>query len=409
LQTRINKLGLGALAFGHMVVDMQTSSLAVLIPLLYVSFKLDYAGAALIITLNSLASSIIQPLFGLISDRKSLRWFLPAGCLLTALGMMPVLFMPDYGLVLVLVVISGLGSAAFHPEGSRNANYVSGEQKATGLSIFFVGGNLGFTLGPIMVTALIGLMGPKGSLFMVVPALFGTALLWSLLPLYATYAAAGQAVRRAKNQAATGLPPTPKQKNVGSLLILISIISFRSMVQTGLVTFIPLYFLALSSENKDYSAFLLSVFLFAGAVGTLVGGTLADRIERKFLMAGSLAIVTPMLFVFLNTSGFFQVISLAIAGATLISASSLTVVIAQEMLPDNVGLASGLTLGLAFGTGGLGAAALGKYADFFGLSQTMLLLTLLPILVVILSLMMPGKKSVQAPTNELVVKVQVTD
>jgi FSR family fosmidomycin resistance protein-like MFS transporter len=374
-----------------MVVDMQTSSLAVLIPLLYVSFKLDYAAAALIITLNSLASSIIQPLFGLISDRKSLRWLLPVGCLLTALGMILVLFMPDYWLVLVVVVISGLGSAAFHPEGSRNANYVSGKQKATGLSIFFVGGNLGFTLGPIMVTVLIGLMGPGGTVFMLVPALLGTILLWYLLPLYATYAAEGQALaRRAK---ITNVQPN--SKIAGPLTLLISIISFRSMVQTGLVTFIPLYFLSLSDNNKDYAAFLLAVFLFAGAVGTLVGGRLADRIERKFLMAGSLAIVTPMLFIFLNSTGLIQVISLAITGATLISASSLTVVIAQELLPNNVGLASGLTLGLAFGTGGLGAAALGKYADFFGLSQTMLILTLLPILVVVLSLMMPSKKPIQ--------------
>ncbi len=386
---KINKLGLFSLSFSHMTVDMQTSSLSVLIPMLYITFGLDYAAAALIVTLNSFTSSLIQPLFGIISDKRSLRVLLPFSTMLTAAGMVMIIFMPSYGLVLVAVIISGLGSAAFHPEGSRNANYVSGEKKASGLSIFFVGGNIGYALGPIFVTLLIGWLGKSGELFMLIPGILSATLLWRLLPLYTRQAALAQSRVRAK---ALNTPAAARRKIAGPLSILISIISVRAMVQTGLVTFIPLYFISLSQDNKGYAAFLLSVFLFAGAVGTLLGGRLGDRFDRKLVVGGSLIVVTPLLLLFLNSTGFVLVVSLAIVGATLMGASSLTVVMAQELLPNRVGLASGLTLGLAFGAGGLGAAALGKFADVSSIGHTMVVLAFLPLVVVALSTLMPSDK-----------------
>jgi MFS transporter, FSR family, fosmidomycin resistance protein len=390
-----DRVGLGALAFGHFCVDMQTSALAVLIPILYVTFNLDYAMAAIIITVNSLASSVIQPLFGLLSDRKSLRVFLPVGCVVAATGILLVTFAPSYWVVLLVVLFSGLGSASFHPEGSRNANYVSGAKKATGLSVFFVGGNLGYAVGPILITTLFALFGKAGAFGMLVPAAFSSLILWRLLPVYA---AAAQV--RESNKTTRAIEVGLSRGRIAySLSLLISIISFRSMVQTGLVTFIPLYFVTTLDTSRDYAAFLLTVFSLAGAVGTLVGGRLGDRMERKLVLAVSVAVVTPALLVFLNTTGIIQIISLAIAGATLISASSLTVVMAQEILPNRVGLASGLTLGLAFGAGGLGATALGKYADIFGLSQTMLLLVFIPLPVVILSLILPTAKPASAETG----------
>ncbi len=390
MKNGINKRGLLALAFGHMAVDMQTSSLAVIIPLLYVTYKLDYAAAALIVTLNSLTSSFIQPIFGLVSDRKPLRWLLPLGTSLTALGMLLVLFVPSYWLVLLVVIVSGLGSAAFHPEGSRNANYVSGEKKASGMSVFFVGGNLGFALGPILFTVLLGLFGTAGAFGMLVPGFIATVLLWRLMPLYAR--AATERGQKVKVRTTT-TAPVSKGRTIRTLSIILSVISLRSMLQTGLITFIPLYFISLPGEkNKEYAAFLLAVFLFAGAIGTLSGGFLADRLGRKTVMAGSLSVVTPLLLLFLNSSGAVQVITIALAGAALIAASSLTVVMAQEAMPNSIGLASGLTLGLGFGAGGLGAAALGKYADLFGLPQTMMVLAFLPLAVVGFTLLMPGGK-----------------
>ncbi len=392
-----DRVGLGALAFGHFCVDMQSSALAVLIPLLFVTYNLDYTSAAVIITMNSLASSVIQPLFGFLSDRKSLRIFMPIGCLVASNGILLVTFVDSYWMVLVVVLFSGLGSAGFHPEGSRNANYVSGSKKATGLSVFFVGGSLGYAVGPIFITGLFALFGKAGAFGMLIPAVLSSLVLWRLLPVYA----AAREKQSQRTSRASGVSPS-KSRVVYSLSLLISIISIRSMVQTGLITFIPLYFLSINPDNRSYAAFLLTVFSLAGAAGTLLGGRLGDLFERKVILAASVAIATPVLLVFLNTSGFIQILALAIAGATLISASSLTVVMAQEILPNRVGLASGLTLGLAFGAGGLGTSALGKYADIFGLSQTMLILVLLPVPVVLLSLLLPtGKPGAGKPSLKL--------
>jgi FSR family fosmidomycin resistance protein-like MFS transporter len=384
LRTGINKLGLAGLGLGHLAIDMQTSSLAIMIPLLYTRFGLDYASAALIVTVNSLTAYMLQPLFGLLSDKRSMRWILPLCCALAAGGMVLVLFLPEYWLVLLAVVVSGMGSAAFHPEASRNANYVSGNNKATGVSIFFFSGNVGSALGPISITLLLGIFGTAGALGMLFPAVVAFLLLWRLLPIYTEYAA-GRSVKKTT----TVLPG--RRKRVGLLSLLLAIISLRAMIQTGLITFIPLYFATLPGNNKDYAAFLLSVYVFCAAIGTLVGGPLADRLGHKPVMVTTLMLVMPLLLLFLNSSGVVQVISLGLAGISLVSASSITIVMAQETLPNNLGLATGLTLGLGFGAGGLGASALGKYADFFGLSQTMLVIVLLALPLVFLSMWLPTR------------------
>ncbi len=403
MQTGINKRGLGGLAFGHLAIDMQTSSLAVMIPLLLINFRLDYTTAALIVTVNTVTSYALQPFFGLLSDRKPMRWLLPMGCLLAAGGMVAVLFMPDYWLVLLAVMVSGIGAAIYHPEGSRNANFVSGDKKASGMSFFFFCGNMGSALGPIVLTILLGIFGTSGAVGMLIPGLIGGLLLWRLLPLYGQYTP-----KRNQRRAVTGVlaPPTTRAGMLGLLAMLLSIIGLRSMVQTGLITFIPLYFIAQSSTNKEYAAFLLSVFVFCAAIGTLIGGPLADRLGHRTVMVATLVLVMPLLLVFLNSSGPIQVIALGLAGITLVAASSLTIVMAQDLLPNNIGLATGLTLGLGFGAGGLGAAALGKYADAFGLGQTLLVIALIPIALVVMSLLIPYKTknlAVARPENSPVI------
>ncbi len=385
---------------------MQTTSLAVMTPLLLTNFKLDYATVALVITVNNLTSYALQPFFGLASDRRSLPWLLPLGCLLSAGGMVTVLFMPSYWLVLLAVIVSGLGAAAYHPEGSRNANWVSGSQKATGMSFFFFSGNLGQAFGPITLTLLLALFGTGGAVFMLLPGLLAATLLWRLMPLYTRQASQRKAAPRLETA------PSSRSSKVRLLAILLSIISLRSMIQVGLITFIPLYFISQSAANRDYAAFLLSVFVFAAAIGTLIGGPLADRLGHKTVMVCSLSLVMPLLLIFLNSTGPLQVATLALAGTSLVSASSLTVVMAQEILPNNIGLATGLTLGLGFGAGGIGAAGLGRYADAFGLSQTMFVLTLLPIPVVLLSFFISYKpRPVQAnPTpTEAEVKTKLPE
>ncbi len=384
------KLPLLALAIGHFAVDIQTSGIAILIPLLRTQLHLDYGAAAAIVTAQTLTSSVIQPLFGLISDRRPVRQVLPLACLLAGTGTATVLFMPHYLWVLLVVIVTGFGSAAFHAAGSLNANYVSaGANKASGISMFFAAGQLGYSIGPLLLVGLMSAFGPTGILGTLVPAMLGAGVLSLTLSSFAT--GRGWQARQA-GAGSAGLVATGSRRHViWGLTIIVLVISLRSVLQTGLITFIPLYFAAIKPDSKDYAALLISVFVFTGALGTLFGGALADRLGRKRTMIISLGVVWPLLFVFLRASGALQVLALAFAGASLISASALTVVMAQELLPTNLGLASGLTLGLGFGAGGLGAAVLGVVGDSHGIATTMQVLGWLPIPLVLLCFLLPGR------------------
>jgi FSR family fosmidomycin resistance protein-like MFS transporter len=383
----LHKPGVAALTLAHSSVDMQTSSLVVLLPLLLAAFHLNYASAALVISVNSLVIAICQPLIGIVSDRWSLPWLVFAGCALTGMAMVAVLFLPSYWLVLAAVIISGLGSAAFHPEALTHIRTVSGDSKATGSSLFFFGGNLGFALGPLVTALLIERFGRLGAPAMLIPTALGLAMLWSQRRRFGRPAPA-RPVERSLERA--GIP----WGAVGLVGFLMVLIVLRGTVMTGLQTFIPLYFTEVSAMSSAETARLLTVLALMGAVGTLLSGPVADRIGRRALMAVSMAVTLLALFVFLRTGGWAQIVALAVAGAMITAPWTLIVVMIQDAMPNNLGLAGGLTLGTAYGASGLGVAALGAFADYAGIAQTMLLVTSLPVLTLVLSLFVPEQRRV---------------
>jgi MFS transporter, FSR family, fosmidomycin resistance protein len=388
-----------ALSAGHFVVDMQSSGLAILIPVLQAQLHLDYAAAVAIITAQTVTSSIVQPLTGVLSDRRPVREILPLACLLAGLGTAAALFMPTYALVLVVVIVAGLGSAAYHSLAALNANYVSGDAKATGMSVFFAGGQFGYAAGPLIMVGLLAAFGSRGALGMLVPAVVGAAIVLAFLPFFAR----GREWRAHLAQTAASRPVTTatRRRTIWGMTTIVLVICLRSVIQTGLIAFIPLYFTWLNPGNKGYAALLLSVFVCAGAIGTLFGGPLADRLNRKLVMVVSMGIVCPLLLIFLNSTGIWQVLAIAISGAALVSAASLTVVMAQELMPNNIGLAAGLTLGLGFGAGGLGLIFLGEIADAYGLTAAMELLVWLPLVLVLVTLLLPGRMTLRRePTGE---------
>lgn len=379
---------LAALTVAHTSVDMQTASLVVLLPLLLASFQLNYAAAAAIISVNSIIIAVAQPLFGVVSDRWRLGWLALAGCALTGAAMAGVLWMPSYWLVLAAVVASGIGSAAFHPEGLTHTRTVSGERRATGSSVFFFGGNLGFALGPLAAALLIERFGPPGALAMLVPTVLGVTLLTLKRKSFARPAPAPQAVRPAVGAAAARFP-----WGVAALVgFLLTLLVLRTIVQAGLQTFIPLYFTSEGGMTQARAAQLVTTLAFMGALGTLFSGPVADRLGRRAVMAGSMAIVVVALFIFLRSEGWVQLAAVAVAGAMITAPWTLTVVMVQDAMPNNLGLAGGLTLGTAYGAGGLGVAAIGAFADVAGLAQAMLILTSLPVVVMVLSLFVPERR-----------------
>src|SRR5438270_6539308 len=183
----VDRRAMSTLSLGHLFTDVAQGSVPALLPFLIADDHLSYAAASALILAATISSSVVQPLFGHVSDRYSLPWLMPVGPALGGLGVALAGLAPSYGLTFAAVVLSGLGVAAFHPEGSRFANYASGRRRASGMSLFSVGGNVGFALGPVLVTPLMLAFGLHGTAFVLIPTWLMAAVLIAELPRLARF------------------------------------------------------------------------------------------------------------------------------------------------------------------------------------------------------------------------------
>src|SRR6266478_5431565 len=348
---------LGLLAVGHLPVDTIQGSLPALLPFLKATFALSYAAAGTVMLMATVTSSVIQPLFGYLSDRSARRWILPSSVALAGLGLALTGFTRSYPVLLGLIVLMGLGVAAWHPEGYRTASNVAGDKKATGISWFSLGGNVGIALGPPVITLLVTTFGLAGSLGLLIPAGLVALLLMAALPMLS-----GPVRPRAAAVAA------PEARNMpGAMAILIVVVMLRSWTQLGFTTFVPFYYVDYLNADPRIVGPLLFVFLGAGALGTVLAGPLADRWGPRSFMKWVFLAAVPFGLLFLQTRGPLAFVMLAVFGAVLTASFSVSVVLAQAYMPRNTGMASGLIVGFAIGTGGLGVAVLGWVADHHGL------------------------------------------
>ena len=378
---------LSLLALGHLVIDTNQGSLAAILPHLKDSLGLSYAATGAIVLAANVTSALIQPVFGYLADQTARRWILPVSVLLSSVGIALIGLAPTYAAVLALVAIIGLGVAAFHPEGYRTATAVAGARKATGVSVFSTGGNIGIAIGPPLITALITGLGLFGTLWMVVPGLLVAGLFTAVLPSLS----GPSEIRGAR--AFSGTAPNM----IGAMALLIAVIAFRSWTQLGFSTFVPFYFLDVLHGDPRLVGTLLSVFLGAGVLGTLVAGPIADRVGiRRFLVAVFL-LTTPLAIAFLFARGALVFVALAALGFVLVSTFTVSVVLAQAYLPRNPGMASGLIVGFAIGVGGLGASALGWAADNWGLASALWISALMPLAGFALALFLPEPRRSAIP------------
>jgi MFS transporter, FSR family, fosmidomycin resistance protein len=374
---------MAALSLGHLCVDLCQGALPALLPFLIAAHHWSYGQASALVLAATVSSSIVQPLFGHLSDGRSLPWLLPGGVALAGAGIALAGVAGSYAATFAVVVVSGLGVAAYHPEASRFANYVAGERRATAMSFFSVGGNAGFALGPVLVTPLALAFGLGGTpLVAVAPAIAAVLIARELGHL--------QAFRPASP--ATGgdddaTDAAPDQWRPFALLS--AAIAARSVLYFGLMTLVPLYFVNELRTSEATANAALTVMLASGAVGTLIGGRLADRFGRRVVLRTSMAVLTPLLVVLLLGGVGVAIGALALIGAATIATFSVTVVMGQEYLPTRLGIASGVTLGLAIGFGGLGAAALGALADATSLRTALEVVALLPLPALALAMALP--------------------
>ncbi len=377
----LDRRGLATLACGHAAADLCQGSVPALIPFLIAERGYSYGAAGVLLLAVTVGSSIIQPLFGAVSDRLALWWLMPVGVALAAIGIAGAGVAPSFALTAAAVGIGGLGVAAFHPEGARYANYASGSRRGTGMSLFSVGGNTGFALGPILITPAVLALGLSGTLAVaILPALAAVVLVIELPHLRARTADAARAVRHEAGG----------RDDWGAFGRLTAAVSVRSGVYFGLQSFVPVWFIHHYGTSEAAGNAALSVMLVAGAAGTLVGGRMVDRIGRRRVLVGSMALQLPLLLAFMAAGGGVLAGGvLAAVGFVTIMSFSVTVVMGQEYLPHRLGIASGITLGFAIGVGGVAAALLGALADHAGLPAVMWTIALLPIAGTALALTLP--------------------
>ncbi len=377
----VDRRGIAALSAGHFATDFSNGALPALLPFLVARFGLSYTQVGALVLVSALASSIIQPLFGLWSDRRGAVWLLPVGVALAGVGMAFAAASPNYGLCLLFVTISGLGTAAYHPEGSKFAAYVSGARRASGMSLFSIGGNLGVAFGALSTAPLLLLFGRPGGLLLALPGLAVGALLVASLP----YLRGFEPERRDTRELAGEDRP-------GALALLLGVVAIRSVGWFGLLTFVPLWAVSLG-RSESYGNNLLALMLFTGGVGTLVAGPLADRIGRRPVLVGSLAATPILTLIFVAVGGALGAAALALVGVCVVGTFGVTGVMSQEYLPSRIGLASGLVIGFSIGLGGIAALSLGALADAVDLEAAMYACAVVPVAAVALGLLLPSSRT----------------
>jgi FSR family fosmidomycin resistance protein-like MFS transporter len=380
------------LSLGHVFTDISQGSVPALLPFLIARDHISIAAASALVLAATISSSVIQPLFGHVSDRVSLPWLMPLGPGLGGLGIALVGFAPNYALTFAAVLLSGLGVAAFHPEGSRFANYVSGPQRARGMSLFSVGGNVGFALGPVLVTPLLLAFGLHGTVFVLIPTWLMAAVLLTQLPHLKTFRQDVVGGRIQGGQEPEAWRP---------FIVLAGVIAVRSFVYFGMVTFIPLYYEHDLHTGKALGSAALTAMLLGGAAGTLAGGPLADRFGRRTVLVGSMIAIPPLLVAFLLSGPVLGIAFSALAGGATIATFAVTIVMGQEYLPGRLGVSAGVTIGLSIGLGGVGAPLLGLLADAHGLRSVFETIAVLPLPALLLSLALPRRTPRETAPSEL--------
>jgi FSR family fosmidomycin resistance protein-like MFS transporter len=377
VRAEIDRRAMAALSAGHFATDFAGGALPALLPFLKDRFSLSYTALGVVILASQVSSSLVQPLFGLWSDRRGAMWLLPVGVALAGIGIGLAADAPSYWLVVAFVLIQGLGTAAFHPEGSKFAAYVSGRKRASGMSLFSIGGNMGYGLGPLVATACIASLGLRGAYLIAIPSIVVALALVALRPYLG-----GFVPDRHRDRSGEG------EDRRGAMAVLLAVIACRNVAWFGLVTYVPLWEVSLG-HSKAFGNHLLALMLLCGGIGTLALGPAADRFGRRAVTIASVVATGPLIFVFVAVGGIVGAVALALVGVCVVGTFGVTLVMSQEYLPQHPGLASGLTIGFALGLGGIAALVLGRVADATSLRTALWVCVVAPVAAVACAAFLP--------------------
>lgn len=374
----MNRRGVALLSTAHVIDDFYQGAVPALLPFLVAERHYTYAAVAGLTLAATVLSSVAQPLFGWWTDRRPRAWIISAGMTVAAAGVAVAGLSTEYALTWFAVALSGLGIAAFHPEAARVARQAAGNSNRA-MSIFALGGNAGFALGSLITTPLLLMTGLRGTVLLAAPALVMAAVLLTRLERTLR----GPAGSRPVLTAPSGTDDWP------GFFRLTAVVVVRSILFFGLTSFLALYFINELGTSTAYAGATLTVFLIAGACGTLLGGVLADRYGRLPVIRVGFAITLPgLLGLVLSPGPALGTVCVILTGVAVFLPFSVFVMLGQDYLPHRVGTASGVTVGLAVSVGGLFSPLLGALADATSLRTTLTALVALPAIALVLSTLM---------------------
>jgi FSR family fosmidomycin resistance protein-like MFS transporter len=374
------------LTFGHLCTDLNQGAISAMLPFVIAAYGFNYARASMLVLGCSVVSSVVQPLFGWLGDRVQRPWFMSLGIFIAGLGISMMGLFHSFFPLFACTMLTGVGIALFHPEGGRLANVVAGANKGKGIGNFAVGGNLGFAVGPLLVALIFPHLGMRGALLFIIPALISSGLLLKQVGRFRELTAVEETRKQTSGESG-------KKDNWPEFWKVTTVNMLRSIVSRCHLVFIPLFWVAIFEQSDANAALMITLFTFVGAFATYIGGRVADRIgfKNEIVICGLLMTLSILAFLFAH--------NLYVAGALVILTSvflnlaySPVVALSQSYLPNHIGLASGISLGVVVSMGAIAAPFLGIVGDHHGLPLVFAIICGVSFLGLMLSLFLKNDK-----------------
>ncbi len=376
----------------HLLNDSLQAVIPAMFPILEQSLGLTFTQLGLIAFTLNMVASVMQPVVGLAADKRPMPYALPIGLTFSMIGMFALAFAPSFGIILICVVFIGLGSAVFHPEGSRVAFLAAGPRRGLAQSIYQVGGNTGQALAPLITALVLVPLGQFGAIWFTLVAALAVYFLFKIARWYAEQVkSVFQSKKEHKTRAKT--PPVLAKRIRNALIVLVFIVFARSWYQSAIANFYAFYAIETYGVKIAQAQIYIFTFLLMGAVGTFFGGPIADKFGKRNVILMSFLLPAPAALLMPHVGPILSLLLLGVIGFSLLSSFSVTIVYAQELVPGKIGTMSGLIGGLGFGMGAVGSVVLGTFIDTVGLTPTMIAISILPILG-LLTFLLPTDKRI---------------
>jgi FSR family fosmidomycin resistance protein-like MFS transporter len=372
-----------SLSFCHMLNDLNQSLVPAIYPVLKDSYHLDFAQIGLITLAFQLTASMLQPVVGMVTDRRPMPYSLPAAMGFTLVGLLMLSVASSFGAILTAAALVGVGSSVFHPEASRVARLASGGRHGFAQSLFQVGGSTGSAIGPLLAAFIVVPRGQGSIAWFSGVALLAILLLTNVGFWYRSRQAPARRGGLAQGIEAMGIEARhslSRPKVLGAVAVLVALLFSKNIYTASLSSYYTFYLIQKFNLSVPDAQVHLFVFLGAVAAGTFVGGPIGDRIGRKPVIWFSILGAAPFALLLPYASLFWTGVLTVLIGLILASAFSAILVYAQDLLPGRVGMVAGMFFGFSFGLGGLGAAALGELADYTSIYAVYHVCSFLPLI-----------------------------